>query len=159
MKMKKTNSILMLTAVFVVILATACGAPAVPATQAAPVEQPAQEQPVVPADTQSAPAEPSAAPVEPSGGELVFPDTVAAETYCVTKIPYQNLFLDSSITFEPQDPSGELKCTDSGTQVDGKNVITCTGKELWTYELKLTDTSNSSSTVIKVNMGACPEPQ
>jgi hypothetical protein len=159
--MKKTNSILMLTAVFVVILATACSTPAAPATQAAPpvVEQPAQEQPVVPADTQSAPVEPSAAPVEPSGGELVFPDTVAAETYCVTKIPYQNLFLDSSITFEPQDPSGELKCADSGTQVDGKNVITCTGKELWTYELKLTDTSNSSSTVIKVNMGACPEPQ
>jgi hypothetical protein len=152
--MKKTNHILMLTAIFVVILATACSTPA---TQAAPVaEQPAQEQPVVPADTQ-APVEsaPSAAPVEPAG-QLVFPDTVASETYCVTKIPYQNLLLDPGITFESQDPSGELKCTDSGTQVDGKNVITCTGKELWTYELKLTDTANSSSTVIKVNIGACP---
>jgi len=155
--MKKTNSILMLTAVFVVILATACSTPSAPATQAAPaVEQPAQQQPVVPADTQSVPAEPSAAPVEPSGSELVFPDTIASETYCVIKIPYQNLLLDPGITVEPQDPSGELKCTDSGTKVDGKNVITCTGKELWTYELKLTDSSNNASTVIKVNMGACP---
>lgn len=151
--MKKTTHILMLTAIFVVILATACSTPAAPATQAAPV----QEQPVVPADTQAAPVEsaPSAAPVEPAG-QLVFPDTVAAETYCVTKIPYQNLLLDPGITFESQDPSGELKCADSGTDVDGKNVITCTGKELWTYELKLTDTANSSSTVIKVNIGACP---
>jgi hypothetical protein len=156
--MKKTNHILMLTAVFVVIFATACSTPSAPATQAAPaVEQPAQEQPAAPANTEAAPVEsaPSAEPAQ-SGGELVFPDTVAEETYCVTKIPYQNLFLDPAITFEPQDPSGELKCADSGTDVDGKNVITCTGKELWTYELKLTDTSNSSSTVIKVNMGACP---
>jgi hypothetical protein len=157
MIMKKTNPILMLTAVFVVIFVAACSTPATPAPQVVEpaVEQPAQQQPAAPADT-AAPVEsaPTDAPAS-SGGTFEFPDTIASETYCVTKIPYQNLLLDQGVTFEPQDPKGELKCTDSGTEVDGKNVITCTAKELWTYDLKLTD-ANGASTVIKVNMGACP---
>lgn len=150
--MKKTNPILMLTAVFVVIFVAACSTPATPAPQ---VVEPAVEQPAAPADT-AAPVEsaPTDAPAS-SGGTFEFPDTIASETYCVTKIPYQNLLLDQGVTFEPQDPKGELKCTDSGTEVDGKNVVTCTAKELWTYDLKLTD-ANGASTVIKVNMGACP---
>jgi hypothetical protein len=152
--MKKTNPILMLTAVFVVIFVAACSTPATPAPQVVEpaVEQPAQQQPVATAaPVESAPTEAPAS----SGGTLVFPDTVASETYCVQKIPYQNLLLDQGMTFETQDPRGELKCTDSGTDVDGKNVITCTAKELWTYDLKITD-ANNASTVIKVNMGACP---
>jgi hypothetical protein len=154
--MKKTNPILMLTAVFVVIFVAACSTPATPAPQVVEpaVEQPAQQEPAAPVAT-AAPVESAPTEAPASGGTFVFPDTVAAETYCVTKIPYQNLFLDQGVTFEPQDPKGELKCTDSGTEVDGKNVITCTGKELWTYDLKLTD-ANNASTVIKVNIGACP---
>ncbi len=152
--MKKTNSILMLTAVFVVIFAAACGAPAAPATQAAApaAEQPAVQQPVVeqPAAEQPTAEQPAAAP-------LVLKDTVAAETYCIQKIPYQNILLDPGTTFESLDSKGELKCSDSGTVVDGKNVITCTGKELWTYELKIT--SEAGSGVMKVNIGACPLPQ
>jgi hypothetical protein len=144
--MKKTNSILMLTAVFVVIFAAACSAPAAaPATQvAAPaVQQPAAQQPV----DQPTVEQPAAAP-------LTLKDTVASETYCVSKIPYQNIMLDPGATFESQDSSGELKCVDSGTVVDGKNVITCTGKQLWTYDLKIT--TQSGSGVMKVNIGACP---
>jgi hypothetical protein len=131
--MKKTNAILMLTAVFVVIFAAACSTPA-PATQAAApaVEQPVQEQPVVPANTEVAPAAPVENPAAEapasSGGTFEYPDTIASETYCEQKIPYQNLLMDQGITFEPQDPKGELKCADSGTEVDGKNVITCTAK-------------------------------
>jgi len=156
--MKKTNSILMLTAVFVVIFAAACGAPAAPATQAAApaAEQPAVQQPVVeqPAVQQPAAEQPTA---EQPAAPLVLKDTVASETYCVQKIPYQNIMLDPGTTFESLDSKGELKCSDSGTVVDGKNVITCTGKELWTYELKIT--SEAGSGVMKVNIGACPLPQ
>jgi hypothetical protein len=153
MIMKKTNPILMLTAVFVVIFVAACSTPATPAPQA--VEPAVEQQPVVPADTTAPVVESAPTEAPASGGTFTFPDTVASETYCVTKIPYQNLLLDPGVTFEPQDPKGELKCTDSGTDVDGKNVITCTAKQLWTYDLKLTD-ANNASVVIKVNMGACP---
>ncbi len=134
--MKKTSSILMLTAVFVAIFAAACSAPAAPATQASEpaVQQPVAEQPIV----------------QP----LVVTDTIPSETYCVNKIPYQNILLDPGTSFESLDASGELKCSDSGTVVDGKNVITCTGKELWTYELKIV--SSSGTGTMKVNMGACP---
>jgi hypothetical protein len=149
MIMKKTNTILMLTAVFVVIFAAACSAPAAPATQAAApaVEQPAVQQPAVDQPVAAEPAVEAAPP-------LVAADTAASETYCVNKIPYQNILLDEGVTFESLDTSGELQCKDSGTDVEGKNVITCTGKQLWTYELKLVN--SSSSAVIKVNMGACP---
>ena len=57
------------------------------------------------------------------------------------KIPYQNISVMPGTTFESLDPKGELKCQDSGTVVDGKNVITCTGKQLWTYELKFTNSA------------------
>ena len=69
---------------------------------------------------------------------------------------YQNILLDQGTTFESLDTTGELKCADSGTDVDGKNVITCSGKELWTYELKVV--SSAGTGVMKVNMGACPLP-
>jgi hypothetical protein len=73
----------------------------------------------------------------------------------VEKIPYQNISVDPGTTFEVLDPKGELKCQDSGTVVDDKVVLTCTAKQLWTYDLKLTSSSGGSTT-IKVNMGACP---
>lgn len=126
--MKKTNAILMLIAVFAAVFIAACSSSAAPT------------------------AAPAAAPAQVT--TLVFPDTVASETYCVQKAPYQNILLDQGATFESLDPKGELKCVDSGTDVDGKNVITCTGKELWTYDLKITTAEGSGT--MKVNIGACP---
>ena len=137
--MKKTNYLLLAITIFVVLFVSACSGSAAPAAQAAPASQ-------------AAPA--------PQSESLVAPDvqdTVASETYCVQKIPYQNISVDSGTTFEALDPKGELKCQDSGTVVDGKTVLTCTGKQLWTYDLKLTSSSGGSKT-IKVNMGACPLP-
>ena len=131
--MKKTNYLLLATTIFVVLFVSACSGSAAPATQAAPA---------------------------PQSESLAAPDvkeTVANETYCVQKIPYQNISVEPGTTFEALDPKGELKCQDSGTVVDGKTVLTCTGKQLWTYDLKLTSSSGGSKT-IKVNMGACPLP-
>jgi hypothetical protein len=127
--MKKTTPILIVIALFVIVFASACGGAAAP--------QASEEQ---------APAAGPAPDVK---------DTEPGNTYCVEKIPYQNISVDSGTTFEALDPKGELKCQDSGTVVDGKTVLTCTGKQLWTYDLKLTGSSGGSTT-IKVNMGACP---
>ena len=135
--MKKTNYLLLATTIFVVLFVSACSGSAAPAAQAAPTSQ--------------------AAPAPQSDAAPDVQDTVASETYCVQKIPYQNISVDSGTTFEALDPKGELKCQDSGTVVDGKTVLTCTGKQLWTYDLKLTSSSGGSKT-IKVNMGACPLP-
>jgi len=157
--MKKTTYFLLAITAFVLVFASACGG-------AAKVEQ--------------SPACQSASCIAP---EVM--DTVAGETYCVDKIPYQNINVVPGTTFESLDAKGELKCQDSGTTVNGKNVITCSGKELWTYELKLANSACSAnmlatgtgqcqeglgydaaqnccaplaagSVTIKVNMGACP---
>ena len=40
--------------------------------------------------------------------------------------------------------------------MDGKNVITCTGKELWTYELKLTN-SACAANALATGTGQCQE--
>lgn len=128
--MKKTTPFLIAIAIFVMLIVSACGG-------AAATPQPSEEQ---------APAAGPAPDVK---------DTEPGNTYCVEKIPYQNISVDPGTTFEALDPKGELKCQDSGTVVDGKNILTCTGKQLWTYDLKLTGSSGGSTT-IKVNMGACP---
>jgi len=136
--MKKTALILAVISLVVFVFATACGgASAAPVAQAAaPVQAVQPAQPV-----QNAPA---FAPVCQSGNSCAAPaitDTEPINTFCVKKIPYQNLSLDPGTTFESLDPSGELKCQDSGTVVDGKNIITCTSKQLWKYQLKLTNSA------------------
>ena len=133
--MKKTNYLMIVLTVFVVLFASACGGAGTPP----PSEEQGEEQ-------------------APAAVAPVVPDTNPGDTYCVDKIPYQNISVDPGTTFETLDPKGELKCQDSGTVVKGMNVLTCTGQQLWTYDLKLTSSSGGSTT-IKINMGACPTPQ
>ncbi len=133
--MKKVNYLWLAVTVFVVIFASACNASAAPA-EVAPPEGAAPAQSFAPACQAAASC---AAPA--------VADTAAIDTFCVQKIPYQNIFLEPGTTFESLDPKGELKCQDSGTVVDGKNIISCTSKELWTYELKLTNTACSAGTL------------
>jgi len=168
--MNRTTLFLMTVAALVVVFASACGGPAAPATQppaaAAPAQQqPAAQQPTVqqPAATAQQPAEPAQAfaPACQAATGCAAPDvkdTEAASTYCVQKIPYTNIPVLPGTTFETLDPKGELKCQDSGTVVDGKNVLTCTGKELWTYELKLTS-SSCSANALTTGTGQCADGQ
>jgi hypothetical protein len=163
--MKKTTYLLLAMTVFVVMFASACGGSAAPATQAAP---PPTE--VVPTQAPATTA-PTAAPVQPVATVQTFApacqavtscaapdvkDSEAATTYCVQKIPYQNINVAPGTTFEPVDPKGELKCQDSGTVVGGKNVITCTGKQLWTYELKFTN-SACAANALATGTGQCQD--
>ena len=146
--MKKTTYFLLATTVLVTLFASGCGGSAAPATQAAP--PPAEVVPTqAPAEVVEPTQQPAAtvqtfAPACQAAASCAAPevkDTAPEETYCVEKIPYQNISVMPGTTFESLDPSGELKCQDAGVVVDGKNVLTCTGKELWTYELKLTNSA------------------
>jgi hypothetical protein len=154
--MKKIHLILMAMAVFWALFAAACSTPAAqPAVQDAPaVEAQPQTNQEAPA-AQFAPACQAAA----SCDAPAVTDTEAVNTYCVQKIPYQNIMLPPGTTFESLDSKGELKCADSGTVVDGKNVISCTGKELWTYELKLTNTACGSGSSLQAGTTSCADGQ
>ena len=164
--MKKTKLILTLAVVIAAMALSACGGSAAPATQAAPpVEQPQQQQPAPTAESQPveqqqpAPTAQSFAPTCTSAASCAAPavaDTEASTTYCVEKYPYQNIALEPGTAFEVLDTSGEFKCADSGTVVDGKTIISCTGKQLWTYELKLTNTSCSAAN-LAAGTGQCQD--
>ncbi|MGE5073102.1 MAG: hypothetical protein ACM3MF_06710 [Anaerolineae bacterium] len=110
---------------------------------------------------------------------------------CVKKVPYTNVLVPRGTTFEVVDPSGEFSCADSGVVVNGKEVLTCHGKELYAFQLKLSNPACGASslptdrgqcqpgygydvgqnccmpvggdadgsTVVTVNLGACPLPQ
>ena len=153
--MKKTTYLLLATTVLVVLFASACGGSAAPATQAAPpveiVPTTAPVDVVAPATAQQpAPSVQAFAPACQAATSCAVPvveemDTEVTKTYCVEKIPYQNILVPPGTAVEALDTSGDFKCKDSGTVVDGKTVLTCTGKQLWAYELKLTNTACSAS--------------
>jgi hypothetical protein len=163
--MKKTTYLLLATAIFVVLFASACGGSAAPATQAAPppVEiVPTVAAPVgVVAPTQQPPPAQAFAPACQAATSCAAPvveemDTEKLKTYCVKKIPYQNVLVPPGTTFEVLDTTGEFKCADSGTVVDGKTVISCHGKDKWTYELKLINSACGAST-LTTGTGQCQE--
>jgi hypothetical protein len=163
--MKKTNYLFVLTVVLAAMILSACGgAPAPAATQ--PAAAPQQNQPAPTAESQPvqpqqpAPTAQSFAPACASNTNScaapAVTDTDVTNTYCVEKHPYQNISLPPGTTYEVLDTSGEFKCADSGTVVDGKTVISCTGKQLWTYELKLTNTS-CGATNLATGTGQCQD--
>jgi hypothetical protein len=165
--MKKKSYLLLATTVFIVLFASACGGSAAPATQAAPppVEIVPTTTPVdvvEPATAQQpAPSAQAFAPACQTGTSCAAPaveemDTEVKKTYCVKKVPYQNILVPPGTTFEVLDTSGEFKCQDSGTVVDGKAVLSCTGKNLWTYELKLINPACSTS-ALTTGTGQCQE--
>jgi hypothetical protein len=162
--MKKSTYLMLAVTVLVVLFASACSGAAAPATQAAPppVEVVPTQAPVEVAPTvaeQPVATVQSFAPACQAATSCAAPEvknTEAIDTFCVDKIPYQNINVVPGTTFEALDPSGELKCQDSGTVVDDKNVITCTGKQLWTYELKFTN-SACAANALTTGTGQCQD--
>jgi hypothetical protein len=157
--MKKTLFVITTTTLFLALFVSACQGNQPPAQQ--PVAQePVVQQPVVQEPVAQEPAQPVLAPVcqaaSTSCAALQVSDTEPTNTYCVKKIPYQNILVPSGTTIESLDPSGELKCADSGAVSDGMMVVTCTGKELWTYELRFTNSACGGSN-LAVGTGQCQE--
>lgn len=94
-----------------------------------------------------------------SGSSCAAPDVRnvdALDTYCVKKIPYINILVDPGTTFEVLDRSGNYACADSGQKVDGKTVLTCTGKELFSFNLKLTNPKCSDGDLV-TGTGQCQD--
>ena len=73
---------------------------------------------------------------------------------CVNKIPYTNVLVPAGTAFEVLDKSGDFKCSDSGQVVEGKTVLSCYGKELNAFDLKLTST-NCSRVALTEGTGQC----
>jgi len=143
---------LLAMSVLTVLFISACGGSPALATQA-PVETAPTTVPQLPAAPEQtfAPACQAAA----SCAAPAVTDTVAADRYCVEKIPYQNIFVDASIAFEVLDPAN-LTCADNGTMVNGKHVIECHGTPAWTTELKFTNTACSSAS-LTTGTGKCQD--
>jgi hypothetical protein len=178
-EMKMNRSALVAVALMAMTVAAAC-AP----TPAAPTEPPS-----------SAAAQPAAtaafAPMCQPGTSCQVPTAEQNQIECVNKVPYTNVLVEPGTTFEVLDKSGDFTCNDSGTVVDGKMVISCYGKELYSFDLKLTNPAcgganlqtgtgqcadgygydgsqqccapvggdTAGSTVVSVELGACPLPQ
>jgi len=162
--MRKSTYLLLAMAVLMVLFVSACGSPA-PATQAAPppaevVPTQAPVEAAAPAQ-QPAPAAQTFAPACQAITSCAAPDVkeiAGDQNYCVEKIPYQNISVAPGTTFESLDSKGEFKCQDSGTVVDGKNILTCTGKELTAYDLKLTN-SACAANALATGTSQCQEGQ
>jgi serine/threonine protein kinase len=67
---------------------------------------------------------------------IVIPSPVVKETYkeCFAKKPYTGITFPEGATFEPLDP--KLICAKEATK-NGETIISCTGQQLYSYNLKV----------------------
>jgi hypothetical protein len=164
--MQKNWIVVLSAAVLMGLVLSGC-ASATQAPQApAEVQPPQQPEPVQVQPTQGAqaPAEPAAqtfAPVCQTGASGCSAPVVANEDandgYCVKKIRYHNILVPPGTTFEPIDSTGDFKCFDQNQVEDGMNVISCTGDQLISYQLKLTNSSCGGGSNLQTGTGQCQD--
>jgi len=136
--------LLVATTVLVVVAAAACA----PATTA-----PAQPQ----SGNMGQPvAALQLAPLCQGGTACQVPTAEQHEIECVNKMPYTNVLVEPGTAFEVLDKSGEFTCNDSGSVAEGKTVLTCFGKELYTFDLKLSNTACGGAD-LQTGTGQCQE--
>lgn len=73
---------------------------------------------------------------------------------CVKKVPYTNVLVPRGTQFEVLDKTGEFACLDSGVVVGGSQVITCHGRQLYAFQLRLTNPACAGAALPSGN-GAC----
>jgi serine/threonine protein kinase len=109
-----------------------------------PNEVPTEIVSTLPPATPSLPATESVASALPfapvCAAGIVIPTPVVKETNkaCVTKIPYTSISIPEGATFESVDPSNspEFTCAIADTR-DGISIVACTGKQVYSYNLKV----------------------
>jgi tRNA A-37 threonylcarbamoyl transferase component Bud32 len=74
------------------------------------------------------------APACTAGQGYPLPPVRETDKACITKIPYTALRIPEGATFTPLNPA--LKCNEEATR-DGYTIISCTGKQLFSYDLKV----------------------
>jgi len=161
--MKKTNFILLVIPIVLAVFASACGSLAVPRVSpvltklpppTASVKVPSQQ-----VALSKSPNQAFAPSCQNSASSCAAPDVQNVDTlntYCVEKIPYTNILVDPGTTFEVLDKSGKYSCANSGQKIDGKIVLTCTGKQLFSFNLKLTNPACSGGNLV-TGTGQCQE--
>ena len=126
------------------------GGPPTQAPAAAPATSAPANQAPLPTSTASSAAEQTSpggqlAPICQTANACTAVSPEQHEIGCVEKIPYTNVLVPPNTQFEVMDKSGDFKCSDSGTTVDGQEVLTCYGKPLYSFDLKLTGTACGGS--------------
>jgi hypothetical protein len=81
----------------------------------------------------------------------VVPDPRETNTVGALKVPYTTISIPANASFVPQ--STELRCQQERT-IGDRVLISCTGRELFTYDLKLCFPPPFTTSV---NVGKCAE--
>jgi len=138
------NRSVFMTAALVLLVGLAACAPTAQANPVAPA--PAVGQPVAAVEF---------APLCQGATSCQVPTAEQHEIECVNKMPYTNVLVEPGTAFEVLDKSGDFTCNDSGTVVDGKTVLTCFGKELYAFDLKLSNVACGAT--LETGTGKCQE--
>lgn len=136
--MQKTTLTLAAVCLLAAYLGTAC-APASAAAAGAPAS-----------------AANAAVPVCKSPTTCTAPTAQQNKLDCVNKVPYTNVVVPPGTTFEVLDKSGDFTCSDSATNVNGNPVISCYGKELNSFDLKLMN-SACGGAALTTGTGQCQQ--
>ncbi len=136
--MQETRFSLAAISVLMVVMVAAC-APAATSKAAAP-----------------AAAGNAAVPLCKSPTACTAPTAEQNKVDCVNKMPYTNVVVPPGTTFEVLDKSGDFKCSDSGISVNGKSVIACYGKELYSFDVKLTNSACGGAALV-TGTGQCEQ--
>ncbi len=83
-------------------------------------------------------------------------DAVQIPLSCVKKVPYTNVLVPVGTSFEVLDQSGDFMCLDTGVVVNDKEVLTCHGKELYSFQLRLTNASCTDAS-LATGTGQCDD--
>ncbi len=83
-------------------------------------------------------------------------DAVQIPLPCVKKVPYTNVLVPVGTSFEVLDQSGDFMCLDTGVVLNDKEVLTCHGTELYSFQLRLTNTA-CSGTELSTGSGQCDD--
>ena len=148
--MKPKHYSLAAVALLVAALAAACSAPAPVAPTSPPSAPTFSPPPTAQALATAAPA------IQPTTANPVLAPICQASTSCealnaeqipldcVKKVPYVNVLVPPGTNYEVLDKSGDFVCDDTGMVVNGKQVLTCRGKVLFSFQLKLTNAACDS---------------
>lgn len=122
---------------------TAIPLPTLAPTIASPLET------ALPASSQQ-PSAPMCA-VDPLVTSCAAPAVEQRDKFCVKKYPYVLIAAPPGVTFEPATEG--LKCTDEGLR-GGDQIISCTGPELLSYNLKICNATCNAS-LLDTTSGKC----
>ena len=160
--MIRTPIILVAVTILVVLLGAACSAPPQAPTITPSIPQsaggPTAGLPTSPPSIQptAGGAAVAQAPVCQASNSCEALNAEQIQLDCVKKVPYTNVLVPPGSTFEVVDKTGAFICNDTGVVVNGKKVVICHGKELYTFDLKLTNPSCDSA-ALATGTGQCQE--